>query len=439
MSKIATDQIKLGSAITAARCHEVQTTLGQRDVPEFDQLVLIGMAVRVALHIRGLPLIEYEILKLVCNHYLDIPSTVLPRILALLSEIEFVYLTTKRKTIKSVLPNVPYYDDLYRGVGDYIDTEASFTEQEQLALAIVNRLAAAPDNSDRLQAALGADQKLYRRNIQIGLEGGFLVVRRHRGRDIIINPVYFSENAEIFADHVAATNSADVAQLLSTLKQHQGWPLELIKANARIDRIDIKPDQLILLERLAQEGMIKPPAIATTYSGKNHFLFTPTPTAANLSPLKREIHERAMAIVSAVRQGQLLPQQYSIRSPAAVISALRRNLRLSRATTEFSQQYKSLVRLRIGQLIHVGNDYYEFRIIDTEENKEALDMAYSLVTTGEYEGLEVDDEARRALLQSDPDYVESLVAAEHLRQRESVSLTEEQEYQLSNLLLKVTS
>lgn len=43
------------AAEVAARCHEIQTGLGLNEVPEFDNLRAVGMGVRLALHIRGLP------------------------------------------------------------------------------------------------------------------------------------------------------------------------------------------------------------------------------------------------------------------------------------------------------------------------------------------------------------------------------------------------
>ena len=58
----------------AARCHEIQTGLGTTEVPEFDQLLVVGMGVRLALHIRGLPAISFELLKLVGYHFLGIPT-----------------------------------------------------------------------------------------------------------------------------------------------------------------------------------------------------------------------------------------------------------------------------------------------------------------------------------------------------------------------------
>lgn len=75
-------------------------------------------------------------------------------------------------------------------------------------------------------------------------------------------------------------------------------------------RIEMKPEQISLLKRLAQDGIVKPPSIETAHSGLNYFMFTPTPSKVHLSPTKRDIYEKAMAIVAAIRQGQLLPQHF---------------------------------------------------------------------------------------------------------------------------------
>lgn len=69
--------------------------LGRTDVPEFESVLEIGMAVRLALHLRGLPLIKYEVVRLVSVHYLDIASMAVQRIVSLLAEVEFVKLQTE--------------------------------------------------------------------------------------------------------------------------------------------------------------------------------------------------------------------------------------------------------------------------------------------------------------------------------------------------------
>jgi hypothetical protein len=44
----------------AARAHEIQTGLGMTEVPELDNLRAVGMAVKLALHIQGLPALNYD-------------------------------------------------------------------------------------------------------------------------------------------------------------------------------------------------------------------------------------------------------------------------------------------------------------------------------------------------------------------------------------------
>jgi hypothetical protein len=422
-------------AILVARCNEIQTSLGTTDVPDFETIPEIGMAVRLALNIRGLPLIQYSLLKLVANHFLGIPVLAVERILRLLAEIGFVRLQTTGATINGVLPTVPYYEDLYDQLGAYATTQRSLNEAEQLALHLVDRLSRSPDNADALRNSIGAETKLFERNLKIGISGSYLISRRHRGRNILINPVYFSENSELFADAVASSGASSVEQVMLAVKHAQGWPLALIEGAARVDKASISQDQVQLLKRLAQDGMVKPPMIETPHAGKNYFMFTPTPTGAAVSPTKRDIYEKAMAIVAAVRQGQLLPKAYAIRSPGAVLYRLMNDLKLSRATTEAGQQYKNLVHMRIARLEDVGNGFAELHIIDAPENREALSIAYSLVTDATVTGMEVDDDARKAM-QQEQQYVESLIASSDLRKRETVQLSEEQKEQMDLLFMR---
>lgn len=422
------------SAELAARCHEIQVGLGTTEVPEFDQLSLIGMAVRLALHIRGLPAIPFEVVKLVGYHYLEIPPLAAKRVVELLAEIEFVKLGTEGKTIKTVLPNVPYYEDLYTQLGAYAE-DAGLNEAEQLSIELVHRLARSPEKLDSLRTKLGAEKKLLERAIQVGKEGSYLRQVRARGRDILLTPTYFSENPDVFADAVASGGAGQVQKVLDALRVAQGYPLALIEQTKAIGTVALSDEEVRLATRLAQDGVVRPPSISTSHSGENFFLFTPTPSGAALAPTKRDIYEKAMAIVSAVRQGQFLPHRYAIREPGAILYTLRSELQLRRATTEAAQQYKNLVHLRIARLEDAGGGFKQLKIIDTEENKEALDIAYRLVNAGVARGIEVDEDARRAI-QQDQSYVESLVASGKLQRSKKVTLTEGQQQQLDLIFLK---
>src|SRR6266478_5357950 len=193
---IATSKLKdsednpASTADTAARCHEIQVCLGDVEVPEFEVVLEIGMSVRLALHLRGLPAIPYETVRLVASHYLGIPSMAVQRVVLLLAEVEFVSIQKQGNTIKTVLPNVPYYESLYGTLGDFAATERSFNEAESLSLEVLRRLSAAPQNLDTLRNDVGAENKLFDRALRLGEEGAYLVKRRARGRTILLSPTY---------------------------------------------------------------------------------------------------------------------------------------------------------------------------------------------------------------------------------------------------------
>jgi hypothetical protein len=429
----------LERALLVARCHEIQAALNTREVADFESIIELGMAVRLALHLRGITiLLNYETVKLVAHGYLNIPRLAVDRVVRLLEHVGFVSLVTTGKTIDGVLPKVPYYEDLYDQLGEYAHSESKFTEAEQLALVLVDRLAAAPENIDSLRNVLGADASLFTRGIQTGSKGGYLIPHRTRGRDILLNPTYFSQNSDVFADAVAAQGATSIKRLLETIKVAQGWPLALIEQQGSINGVTVTPEQLGLLKRLAQDGAVKPPSITTTHKGENFFIFTPTPAKGALSPTKRDIYERAMAIVASIRQGQLLPEKFAIRNPGAIIATLRDRMRLGRATTEATQQYRKLVDMRIARLTNTGYGYAQLEIINEKENIEALDIAASLINAGssQSQGLEVDDDARQAL-QQDLKYVESLVSAREMREREHIALHPQQQEEIDLALMGV--
>jgi hypothetical protein len=425
----------MDTKVAVARCHEIHLAIRDKEVARFETIPEIGMAVQLALHIKGLALIEYEQLKLVASVMLGIPRLAVDRIVELLAEIEFVRIQRDGKRIKAVLPTVPFFDELYTGIGAYLTDVAKPSEFESLTIDIVDRLAASPYNVDALAGKLGADRKDFDASVEIGTKGSFLLTRRARSKTVLINPTYYSENADIFADQVAKGGATAVARTLKLIKAAQGWPLQVIQKTGEIAGNKVTPEDLQLLMRLAQDGVVKPPSINTTHAGQALFMFTPTPAFVNISPLKREQYERALAIVSAVRQGQLLPNKFAIRSPGAVLYTLKNDLQL-RPTSDYSEQYKNLVHLRIAQLVELPGGYRQLKVIDTPENRESLRIAYNLVQgDAPLPDLSVDKEAMSAMT-GPQEYIESLVSAKLLREREKISLSEESTFELSQLLLE---
>lgn len=303
-----------------------------------------------------------------------------------------------------------------------------------MSIELIQRLARSPHKLDSLRSKLGVGKQLFDRAVQVGKEGFYLRQVRARGRDVLLTPTYFSENPDLFADAVAGGGVDQVQKVVMALRGAQGYPLALVKQNKRIGPVELSDEEVRFVMRLAQDGVVRPPSISTPHAGESFFLFTPTPSGAALAPTKRDIYEKAMAIVSAVRQGQFLPQRYAIREPGAILYTLRSELKLRRATTEAAQQYKNLVHLRVARLADAGGGFKQLCIIDTEENKEALDIAYGLVNAGVAKGIEVDEDARKAM-QQDQSFVESLIASGKLQRSQKVALTEGQQQELDLLFL----
>ncbi|MDQ7735109.1 hypothetical protein QT231_20615 [Halomonas sp. SpR1] len=99
--------------------YDIQSGLGNVDVPDFDSMRTMGMSATLAMHLRGLPEIEYEVLRKVSDFFFSIPSYALKESLNILAEIEYVQLVTNGAKIVSVIPDVPRFQDLYDGVGNY--------------------------------------------------------------------------------------------------------------------------------------------------------------------------------------------------------------------------------------------------------------------------------------------------------------------------------
>jgi len=187
-----------------------------------------------------------------------------------------------------------------------------------------------------------------------------------------------------------------------------------------------------LLVHLCTEGILKPPSIEFKSSSET-FVFTPRPGANKLDSGNREIYERAMALVSCVRKGQLLAEQFRIKMPVRILEALRDKGYIG-SNSEAANQYRNLVFLKVGFLKKSTGDRFQFHLNKTEENTEALKLAINLLRTGELAGLDVRQEARIAL-SKDEKYIQSIISSSELKKRKKLSLNEGASEQYEQLLL----
>ena len=420
------------SQLNAELAHDLQAALGLTVVNDFDHLQVVGMASILALHIKGLGQIEYEILKPVAYHFWDIVARDLNLALELLAEIEYIDLVTSSGTIKKVIPKIPDFDSVYSGIGGYLSTK-SLNEKEELTLAILSELTDKPEKRDALMGRLGAEKRLFTKCEGIVTQSGLVLPKRARGQDILVSPNYFSDNLDGLADLAAKGGAKRIEKLLKLIGSSQGWPLSMIETQGEISGTKISPDELTILKALVGDGILKPPSIKRPSMKTELFIFTPRPGKIRLNASKRIIYEKAMGLVSSVRKGQLMQEKYRIKYPVALLNKLRSQKWIG-ANSEAAHQYMNLVNLQVGRLEKSFGDRYTLHLIDTPENIRALDEAISLLQTGQMNNSSVDEDARIALTQ-DESYLQSLTAATEFRKMNKITVGEEEKSEMEQLFL----
>lgn len=402
-------------------------------VPEFDDLNLVGMAATLAVHIKGLGEIEYEVLRKVSDHLMSIPSFALEKVLLLLAEVEFVDLVTVKKRIEKIVPKIPRFDDVYERIGEYAENECVLNAHEQATIQILGSLYDSPRSRDSLKNGLGIDSDVFDRVLLVGNKSGITTEQKARGKQIIISPFYFSDNLEGLADAAASAGASALKGVLNKVRDNQGWPISLVQKTQEIGGTKLNPTESALIDKLAREGVLKPPTINFGARSES-FVFTPKPGNTRLNAANREVYERAMALVSAVRKGQLLADAYRIRSPVRILESLRDNGFL-RSNSEARDQYANLVVLRVATLKQTTPTRWQLHLHRTAENEEALRLAIGLLRTGEMANMEVNQEARIAL-SKDEKYIQSMIASSEMRVREKQIQNEEAQHEFDQLMLR---
>lgn len=414
---------------------DIQTGIGAFEVGDFDDLRTLGMAASLAIQLRGLPEIDYSVLVQVSDSRFNIPSVALKSVLRTLSEVGMVKLYESGRTIDKIDPQVPYFEDVFETIGDY-SSEFRLTETEQAMVSIMANLQSKPENQDRLLSQTGMEKSLADRCLNIGNETGLITSHRVRGQTVLLSPVYFSDNNAGLADLLAKVGAPDFAEVMSIIQSHQGWPLSLIIRHQQVAGKPLTPVQIELIRMMASENILKPPTIEIG-AFQETFVFTPRPGSARLSPGKRDIYERAMALLSAVRKGQLLPFKYPIRKPAVLLHALLSDGYL-RANTEAMRQYgKVAATFNIGTFRETKPGWHEFHLRKTPENAEAVRLAIALAEGGQARVEMREDMEARALLQMDDKYVNSVLGSKILRERQTITPSPAARAQWEQLTLKL--
>ena len=375
---------KISPLKIGVRCQDIQTSLQDISLgalsSETKNIRLLGMAERLAIHIRGVDVIEdYKKLEYVAGQF-GIDSLILPNVLETLEEIGWVRVQKRSGRIIKVEESVPYFKDIYSEIGEYYNN-TPHSEIEDAIIETTDKLALSPINEETIRKDLG--KELYKIVLDIGKSGKF--IEEYESLDtkekILYSPIYWVENPKIIEEIyrlLKQFGAENVVRVLKEIRDYQGYPLSdsLFKA----EKESISQDDQILFE-LIKRGIVLAPQVVS-FKGRKSFAFTPYP---EISIEEKVILEKAMAILACVRYGEHFGLITKIRYPEAILDKLLESPHIIGPHTEIRKQYALLVGRGIGKIFpdRVLSDRWYFQLIDKEENIKAVKLAKDLLVVGE--------------------------------------------------------
>lgn len=142
-----------------------------------------------------------------------------------------------------------------------------------------------------------------------------------------------------------------------------------------------------------------------------------------------------MALISAVRKGQLLPGTFHIRMPVRILEVLRDRGFIG-SNSEAGDQYKNLVILRVAKLVETVPGRWQLHLVRTPENDTALNLAIDILRTGALANMEINQDARIAL-SKDEEYIQSLISSSEMKKREKQIEDRQAVFEFEQILTKL--
>jgi len=404
------------------RCQDIQTSLQDISlgslISETEKIRLLGMVERLAIHIRGVDVIDdYKKLKYVAGQF-GIDSLILPRVLETLEEIGWVRVQKRSGEIVKVEESVPYFKDVYNEVGEYYNS-TPHSEIEDAIIETTDKLALSPINEETIKKELG--KKLYKIVLDIGKSGKF--IEEYDSPDtkekILYSPIYWIENPKMLEEiykllkHFGAEN---VIRVLKRIQDYQGHPLP--DSLFKTEKGTLSQDDQILFE-LIKRGIVLAPQV-DSFKGRKGFAFTPYP---EISIEEKVILEKAMALLACIRYGQHFGSITKIKDPKAILDKLLNPPHRIGSHTEIPRQYAILVGRGIGRIFpdRMRSNRWYFQLIDKEENIKAVKLAKDLLVVGEAISDRGFQEELQKILFTSGSYEEALRTLPRLKKSASLS------------------
>jgi hypothetical protein len=382
------------------RCQDVHAGLRNVD-PNSGTLTpladtqLIGMAASLAALIRGQDVVaDAQALRAVAAEQLDVNQFAFDHVIEQLDEVGFVEgVRRSGGKITRFTENVPYYDDLYRVLGEAWRSRAP-TEVEQQLVLLVDNLAEAPQPVEELADRVGLDPSAMPQLLEVGQRAELVKTIPLLDGDMAYSPFFGFENPELIGELVRDHGPEQMAMAFAVLRSEQGMP--------------VTPAQPLLQDAIAR-GLLLAPAVELPSGTVQPFATLPYTLDRELLHSRKPVLDKALAVLACLRCGQHYGGMTSL-SPGGLVDVIDKLLDPSRGFLRPHSSHERQYRLMhaAGLLafdpdLMEGGHWVTPRFIDTADNRAALQIARDLITHGEpLAGRVGDDQARAALVLGQP-------------------------------------
>jgi len=409
---------------TGLRAQDVQTSVQDVELgplnAETKHIRLVGMAERLAIHIRGADVInDYRRLEYIASQFGIDSLGVLPEVLKVLQGLGWVRVDNTGPEPK-VEETVPYFTDIYTTAGTYFQASKP-SEIETATLAVCDALASSPTTKEQLLKSLGIDEKAYRTIVDIGKSGKFIDEYHSPAikAPVLYSPLFWVENPaklDALSGLLQKYGADDICRALAKVRSYPGLPLPdaVLASSQQLQRDDGIARELI------RRGILLAPDV-TSHSGRKTFAFTPH---IGIPVERKMVLEKAMAILACIRYGEHFGAITRIKFPVDIIDRLLAPPHRIGSHTEIRRQYALLVGRGMGKSFpdRANPGRFYFQLVAIDENLQACRLARDLLSAGDLvqdKGLSLD--LQRALLHPGGSYEEAVRTLPKLKQAASVS------------------
>jgi hypothetical protein len=378
--------MELSKELKAIRAHDMQPGLSSVNMGLINtcmkKIKLIGSAAQIISLLKGQNIVPYGGLEVAAGD-LGIDENLLEKVLYELQEVEFVNVIKKSGLIYRIEESIPFLKDAYSVLGERLGM-IGLGEIENASLHILDDLSLVPLPAVEIKNKYDLDDAAFSIIKDIGINTGFLdeYTNPSNGQNIFYSPLYWEENPKKFFELIDRHGSLNLIDHLKTLRNQQGCPIELVDNPIIQEAIDL--------------GCLPTPTV-TSSAGEKAFAFSPI---IGVGKYEKSLLTKARAIVACLRYGEHFGTITRIRNPELFLQRVLENRGTSRSHSEIPQQWELARRLGIGFFdkdTYFTNRYY-FRLHENPENFRVFELAIQMVTFGDSERPQIDEEEARILL-----------------------------------------